>query len=145
MSSTLMKDSSHIKDISKKYAISADTLRHYLRIGLLSPQKDTSGYHQFAKQDEKVLRFILDARELGFTLQDIRQLITDSEQGHSPCPNARQLIELRLSQSRKKLASLQALVNRMEKATESWKTLPDCEPCGAHICHLIEGALHEPS
>jgi len=109
----------------------------------LTPSKDDSGYHRFGESEIQTLKFILNARELGFTLEDIQQLLDDAERGESPCPHARALIELRLQQAREKLSSLQALVERMEDATATWKTMPDCEPCGQHICHLIEGAHHE--
>jgi len=132
-----------VNEVARHFDVSPDTVRHYVRIGLLQPGKDESGYHRFLPADLKVLGFILNARELGFTLDDIRQLLDDADKGESPCPHAREMIELRLSQARQKLASLQALVSRMEEATEAWRVMPDCSPCGEHICHLIEGVNHE--
>lgn len=132
-----------VNEVAKQFAVNANTVRHYVRIGLLSPPKDASGYHRFGKSEAQTLGFILNARELGFTLEDIQQLLNDASRGESPCPHARELIELRLDQARDKLASLQALVERMEQATASWQSIPDCEPCGQHICHLIEGTHHE--
>ena len=138
-----MSASLRVQEVATRFAVNADTVRHYVRIGLVQPGKDDSGYHRFNDEDLKVLGFILNARELGFTLDDIRQLLDDAGRGESPCPHARELIELRLSQARQKLASLESLVRRMEDATRAWKEMPDCEPCGEHICHLIEGAQHE--
>lgn len=132
-----------VNEVAKQFGVNANTVRHYVRIGLINPPKDESGYHRFGKKEAQTLRFILNARELGFTLEDIQQLLDDASRGESPCPHARELIELRLDQARDKLASLQALVERMEQATASWQSIPDCEPCGQHICHLIEGAHHE--
>ncbi|TNC91127.1 MerR family transcriptional regulator [Thalassolituus sp.] len=138
-----MSASLRVQEVATRFAVNADTVRHYVRIGLVQPGKDDSGYHRFNDEDLKVLGFILNARELGFTLDDIRQLLDDAGRGESPCPHARELIELRLSQARQKLASLESLVRRMEDATRAWEDMPDCEPCGEHICHLIEGAQHE--
>jgi DNA-binding transcriptional MerR regulator len=132
-----------VNEVAKQFGVNANTVRHYVRIGLINPPKDESGYHRFGKNEAQTLRFILNARELGFTLEDIQQLLDDASRGESPCPHARELIELRLDQARDKLASLQALVERMEQATASWQSIPDCEPCGQHICHLIEGTHHE--
>lgn len=129
--------------IAKAFEINVNTVRHYVRMGLLRPRKDESGYHQFGDEERRRLRFILSARELGFTLDDIAQLLSAAEDGASPCPQARDLIEQRLNDARAKLASLQALVQRMEATTQQWRSLPDCQPCGAHICHLIEGVHHE--
>jgi|TARA_B110000008_G_C16593443_1_gene413356 DNA-binding transcriptional MerR regulator len=138
-----MASSYKVNQVAKHFSINANTVRHYVRIGLLTPPKDDSGYHVFSESEMQTLRFILNARELGFTLEDIKQLLEDAGRGESLCPHARALIELRLKQAREKLASLKALVERMEEATAAWKTMPDCEPCGQHICHLIEGAHHE--
>ncbi|WP_300428099.1 MerR family transcriptional regulator [uncultured Thalassolituus sp.] len=138
-----MSASLRVQQVATRFSVNADTVRHYVRIGLVQPGKDDSGYHRFNDEDLKVLGFILNARELGFTLDDIRQLLDDAGRGESPCPHARELIELRLSQARQKLASLESLVRRMEDATRAWEGMPDCEPCGEHICHLIEGAQHE--
>ena len=90
-----------------------------------------------------LVSFILSARDLGFSLEDIRTLLDDAGRGESPCPHARSLIEERLTDARRQLASLQSLVERMEQATRQWRDQPDCEPCGDHICHLIEGVRHE--
>lgn len=138
-----MPASLRVQEAAERFGVSADTVRHYVRIGLIQPPKDESGYHRFGGSDLKVLGFVLNARELGFTLDDIRQLLNDAGRGESPCPHARELIELRLTQARARLASLEALVKRMESATSAWQEMPDCAPCGEHICHLIEGVHHE--
>ena len=138
-----MSASLRVQEAAQHFGVNSDTVRHYVRIGLVQPLKDDSGYHRFAEADLKVLGFVLNARELGFTLEDIRQLLDDAGRGESPCPHARELIELRLNQARSKLASLAALVQRMEEATAAWQRMPDCAPCGEHICHLIEGVHHE--
>lgn len=132
-----------VSQLAGEYRVNADTIRHYVRIGLLNPPKDESGYHRFSAREQKKLRFILTARDLGFSLDDIRTLLDDAARGESPCPHARTLIEDRLIDARKQLANLQAMVERMEDATRRWRQLPDCAPCGEHICHLIEGDHHE--
>jgi len=129
--------------VAAQFDINVNTVRHYVRMGLLHPPKDASGYHRFGEKEQRTLGFILNARELGFTLDDVALLLADAAKGESPCPHARELIEVRLAEARRKLASLQALVERMERATGEWQARPDCEPCGEHICHLIEGTHHE--
>ncbi len=130
-------------ELAKKFAINVNTVRHYVRAGLLTPEKDVSGYHSFGSEEVRRLSFILRARELGFTLDDIQQHLMDATQGQTLCPQSRELIELRLREAQEKLTNMQALVHRMESAVEEWKRLPDCSPCGDHICHLIEGGHYE--
>lgn len=128
-----------VQQLARLSGTGADTIRHYVRIGLLTPAKGSNGYHQFNDSDARRLSFILQARQLGFTLDDIGQIMAQAEHGESPCPTVRQLIEPRLSEARSRLAAMQQLVERMEKAVEQWQHQPDCQPCGTHICHLIEG------
>jgi len=132
-----------VQQLAQQQNVNANTIRHYVRIGLLSPQKDSSGYHNFGQSEQKRLAFILQARDLGFTLDDIQHILLLAGQGESPCPTVRQLIEPRLDDARAKLAAMQHLVERMEAAVQQWQQQPDCHPCGDHICHLIEG-VHQP-
>lgn len=128
-----------VQQLAKDTGVNADTVRHYVRIGLLTPEKSDNGYHQFTSKDARRLYFIMQARQLGFTLDDIAQILAEAERGESPCPTVRQLIEPRLTEARARLAAMQQLVERMEKAVQQWQHQPDCHPCGRHICHLIEG------
>lgn len=128
-----------VQELARREQISADTIRHYVRIGLLQPDKAANGYHLFSPADQQRLRFIRQARDLGFTLDDIQKILQQAGRGSSPCPTVRNLIEPRLAEARSRLQAMQALVERMEKAVASWQTMPDCHPSGDHICHLIEG------
>ena len=128
-----------VQELARSEQVSADTIRHYVRIGLLQPPKGINGYHQFGDAEQKRLRFIRQARDLGFTLEDIERILHEAGRGSSPCPTVRQLIEPRLLEARARLQAMQALVERMETAVASWQAMPDCHPCGDHICHLIEG------
>ena len=128
-----------VQELARSEQVSADTIRHYVRIGLLQPPKSSNGYHQFGNAEQKRLRFIRQARDLGFTLEDIENILREAGRGSSPCPTVRQLIEPRLLEARARLQAMQALVERMETAVASWQAMPDCHPCGDHICHLIEG------
>lgn len=127
-----------VQELARCEQVSADTIRHYVRIGLLRPVKKHNGYHEFTASDQHRLRFIRQARDLGFTLDDIQTILHEAGRGSSPCPTVRHLIEPRLAEARSRLQAMQALVERMEKAVASWQAMPDCHPSGDHICHLIE-------
>lgn len=127
-----------VKQLAEQLNISPDTIRYYVRIGLLNPIKGENGYHAFTKADQKHLHFILSARDLGFTLEDIQLILLEVNQGKTPCPTVRQLIETRLCDAKSRLRSMQALVQRMESAVSRWAELPNCQPCREHICHLVE-------
>lgn len=128
-----------VKALATTTGVSSDTVRFYTREGLLRPKKNpANGYHEYQSSDVKRLDFILKARQLAFSVEDIKTLLEQSDRGETPCPTARALIEERLSEMERRLQELQKLCRRMRSATQTWKTTPDCKPCDQHICHLIE-------
>ncbi len=132
---------------ARKAGITPDTVRHYVRIGLLHPHRDpVNRYRLFSQRDVMRLQFIRQARDLGYTLSEIRQIFEDSARGHSPCPRVREIIQRRIGENRARLTELDRLQTRMEAALEKWNTMPDGVPDGDSVCHLIESvSISEPS
>ncbi len=129
----------NLSELARRADVTADTVRHYTRIGLLSPGRNqNNGYRNYNLVDFARLGFICKARLLGFSLTDIREILQHSQLGNSPCPQVRQIIEQRLQENRLKLQELLALQARMEQAVAQWSLMPDGLPDGEAICHLIE-------
>lgn len=62
--------------LAKEAKVHIETLRYYERLGLLpEPPRRTSGYREYPKESVPLLRFIKRAQELGFTLQEIEELL----------------------------------------------------------------------
>jgi len=128
-----------VSEVSKLANVTADTVRHYVQLGLLTPTRNPSnGYKLFKDDDVKLLKFICLAKGLGFTLSDISKILNHSNKAQSPCPTVREIIEQRIVDNKQKLSELNALQARMENALKMWKNMPDGEPDGDAICHLIE-------
>lgn len=128
-----------VKQIAEALEISVDTVRYYTRIGLIVPNKSHNGYKYYRPQDIARLRFILSARSLGFSVNDIQEILATSTQTNTPCPTVRRLIELRLKETEKRYNDMHDLRERMRKATHDWQNKPDQPPTADTICHLIEG------
>lgn len=115
------------------------TVRHYTRIGLLKPSRDLrNGYKIYKRSDRERLRFIVSAKELGFTLAEIEDILDHAVHGDSPCPMVRQVVENRVLENRQKIRELKRLQKRLESALDMWKTLKNETPTGDSICFLIE-------
>lgn len=128
-----------VAKLAKETRVNTDTIRYYVRIGLLKPEREkVNNYHIFSPQDANQLKFIHHAKHLGYTLKEIQQIIKQSEAGNSPCPIVREIIQNRIEDTRRKVQELQDLQRRMEAALQQWKDMPDGEPDGHCICHLIE-------
>lgn len=128
-----------VKELSRSTRMTPDAIRHYVRIGLLTPSRDPdNGYKLFNGHDIKKVNFIYRAKGLGFSLSDIQTIFDHSTTGQSPCPVVREIIQKRISENRNRLAELNRLQLRMDETLEKWKTMPDGEPDGEAICYLIE-------
>lgn len=115
------------------------TVRHYTNIGLLKPSRNkTNNYKIYHHSDIILLRFINNAKDLGFNLKEISEILTEAESGHSPCPLVREIIEKRIRENREKIRQMQELQNKMEKTRASWAKMEDALPNGHSVCHLIE-------
>jgi DNA-binding transcriptional MerR regulator len=80
------------------------TIRHYTNIGLLKPIRHPgNNYKVYQFSDTTRLRFILAAKNLGFTLTDISQILDEAQHGNSPCPLVRDIIKLRIEENQRKI------------------------------------------
>jgi len=128
-----------VTGLSKLANVTSGSVRHYVRIGLLDPIRNPeNGYKLFKTDDVKKLKFIRQAKGLGFTLADISKILNHSRKGKSACPIVRTIIEQHIEENKIRLLEFVALQNRMENALKNWQDMPDGEPDGDAICHLIE-------
>ncbi|CBV43736.1 MerR family transcriptional regulator [Halomonas elongata] len=126
-------------DLARRAGVTAETVRHYTREGLLAPERDPdNGYQRYDSTDLERLRFIQRARTLGFSVAEIRQILEHADHGDSPCPLVRDLMAERLPEIRARIRELEALASRMEQALEAWSDMPDGTPDGHSLCRLIE-------
>ncbi|MEZ5423521.1 MAG: MerR family DNA-binding protein [Pyrinomonadaceae bacterium] len=125
--------------LAKRANVPLFTVRYYTRIGLLKPTRnDLNGYKIYSAADRDRLRFILSAKELGFTLAEIEEILGHSTSGDSPCPMVRDVVERRIEENRQKIAELRRLQKRLETAAEMWRGIENSPPDGHTVCRLIE-------
>ncbi|MBD3657294.1 MULTISPECIES: MerR family transcriptional regulator [Marinobacter] len=128
-----------VKEIAQAAGVNPDTVRFYTREGLLSPARNPdNNYQQYDADDLRRLRFARKARQLGFSLPEIRAILDQADDHHSPCPMVREVFEQRLAEVEREIAELQQLRERMTTALSAWREMPDGTPDGHTICRLIE-------
>ncbi len=125
--------------LAKKANVPVYTIRHYTNIGLLKPVRDPgNGYKVYQFSDTTRLRFILAAKNLGFTLTEISHILDEAKHGNSPCPLVRDIIKLRIEENQRKIKELKQLQKKMESAVNNWSEMQNSIPNGDSVCHLIE-------
>ena len=125
--------------LAKQSGTTPHAVRYYTRMGLLSPARNPeNGYRQYKPSEVSWLRFIRQAKALGYTLHEIQEIMHDRDEGNSPCPRVREILQRRIVENRRHLQELLELQDRMETALEQWSDMPDSKSSGHSVCHLIE-------
>ena len=128
-----------VNQLANETGVSVDTVRYYTRIGFLKPTKNPSnGYKEYCAKEKRLIGFILSARQLGFSVSDIAEILDTANQGASPCPLSRRLIQQRLEETETRFQESTQLRQRMYAAIREWNKKQDRAPTGDMICHLIE-------
>jgi MerR family transcriptional regulator, mercuric resistance operon regulatory protein len=125
---------------SKQTGCHIETIRYYERIGLLAtPSRSASGYRRYALEHLKRLMFVRRARDLGFTLDEIRRLLRLADRRERTCTQARNLATAHLRDVQVKMKDLRAMERVLKQmiARCADGTLPDCP--------LIEALFRTPS
>jgi DNA-binding transcriptional MerR regulator len=125
-----------ISELAGAFGIRPSTLRFYERIGILSPAGRVSGRRRYDEAAERRLAFILSARESGFTLTEIKGLISAAAQGTSPRRLWRDAAAVKRDRLEKEIRRLKAVRQSLEQKTACrCKTLQDCEKLLARKRH----------
>lgn len=96
--------------------VSIDTVRYYEREGLLpKPARRPSGYREYGPDDVERLRFVRRAKELGFRLDEIAELLSLTDDRHADMKGVKRKAEERLEQVETKIAELQRVKRGLEK------------------------------
>ena len=95
---------------ARRAGVGIDTIRYYEREGLLpTPQRRASGYRDYSRDSVARLRFIRRAKELGFTLADIRELLALSTERERGVGSVKQRAATRLAEVEQRIRELQRM------------------------------------
>jgi len=127
-----------IGHVAKESGIGIETIRFYERNGLIEePPRRESGYREYSQEIIPRLRFIKRAKELGFSLREIGEILSMRSRGHARCKDVKVHAEQKLSDIESKIRDLK----KMRKAILSLKgrcsdaaSLKECP-----ILHSLEG------
>lgn len=128
-----------IGEVATRAGVNQQTLRYYERRGILArPRRASSGYRQYPADTVRLIRFIKRAQDLGFTLEEIEELIALRQSSARKRDEARVLAAKKMRDIDEKLARLQAMRSAL------YTLIDHCE-CGREtlVCPILE-ALEEP-
>ncbi len=123
-----------IGELSRRSRVNIETIRYYERIKMLpAPPRTAGGRRVYGPAETRTLAFIRRARELGFTLDEIRALLTlSADDGPDACGEVRALAADHLGDVRAKIRDLRAMEHVLADAVRR------CDAGEAPGCPLIE-------
>ena len=130
----------HIGQLAKLANVRPDTVRFYERDGLLArPERSPAGYRIYDEAALKRLRFIKQAQALGFSLDEVRRILSLRGRGKETCRCVIAMAQTTLVETEKKLKELQKFRDVLKANLARWQQ--SSEQGGqivAEFCSLIE-------
>jgi len=120
--------------LAREVGVNLETVRYYERRGLLpKPPRSTSGYRLFPAEAARRLRFIRRAQELGFSLGEIRELLSLRVASTAKSADVRRRARAKITDIEAKIRSLESITKTLRELTKA------CSGCGSvRDCPILE-------
>lgn len=107
-----------IGQVARGAGVGIETVRFYEREGLLEvPPRRDSGYRQYREEVVDRLRFIRRAKDLGFSLKEIKELLALRVDSSTTCAEVRRKAEAKVADVEEKIEALQRIKKALKKLT----------------------------
>ncbi|WP_067834687.1 MerR family transcriptional regulator [Nocardia lijiangensis] len=117
-------------ELAARARVNAQTLRYYERRGLLTrPPRSPGGYRSYPDSAVETVRFVKRAQELGFSLDEIAELLQLADGGPDDCDSARALAEARITQLAERIADLQRMQRSLTELIATCQLPPARRSC----------------
>ena len=123
-----------IGQVAKRAGINLQTIRYYERQGILAPVSRTdAGYRMFSSESVRRIHFIKRAQELGFSLKEIKDLLSLRLDAHTTQADIRKRARAKIADVEQKILHLRAIHASLLRMAK------DCSGCGAlKDCPILE-------
>ncbi len=110
-----------IGEVAAKSRVSRKALRLYEAAGVLPPPARTpAGYRVYGRETLRVLAFVIQARRLGFSLEEIKEIVAIKRSGQLPCSHVRQLVRRKVADLDRTVRGLTAARYALRSLLRSW-------------------------
>jgi DNA-binding transcriptional MerR regulator len=128
-----------IKELSERSNLPAQTIRYYESIDLLPPPRRLpNGYRDYDERDVDRLQFVAGARHLGFSLNDISEILALRDRREPPCRVVLNMLSEKADEISQRIVELQHLETELQQLYTLGATFPTDDVDGKEcVCHLI--------
>lgn len=133
----------NIGEVAERAGVTAPTIRYYESIGLLKKAaRSGGGYRRYSEATVAELEFIKKARALGFSLEEIGEIVQLTRSGKRPCARVMDLAKTRLADVDEQMRSLSMFRTQLAAEISRWEVPVDSECDG--MCQMIDSSRPDP-
>jgi DNA-binding transcriptional MerR regulator len=128
-----------IMELTRQTNLSAKTIRYYEEIGLLpQPRRLNNGYRDYGETDVERVKFVVGARNLDFSLDDIDEILALRDRRQAPCRVVLDMLQQRADQVSQRIKELRRLEADLRGLYNLGQTFPMDNVDGKNcVCHLV--------
>lgn len=129
-----------VGELAERAGVGVQTLHYYERLGLLpKPDRSASNYRLYLPDALRRVQFIKKAQSLGFTLEEIKEILALRGQGRAPCRCVADVGKKHLQELDARIAALQEFRRSLAAVVPKWeKETSRQRKCAGEFCDLIE-------
>lgn len=117
-----MKPGLLIGEVASRTGVSADTVRHYERKGLLGKvARDGSGYRRYPEEVVDRIHVVRRALGIGFTLDELSRIFRQRDNGKAPCASVFRLATRKAAELDEQIAAMTALRAALGETLAAWE------------------------
>jgi DNA-binding transcriptional MerR regulator len=132
-------------ELARLTGVSADTLRHYERKGLIQrPRRSRNGYREYPFVALERVRLIRSALSVGFTIDELARILKERDKGGAPCRKVRELAQAKLEEAEQQLSRITALRDELRVLLQEWDGALESGETGNRARLLESLALRNP-
>jgi DNA-binding transcriptional MerR regulator len=128
-----------IQELATRSGTTAKTIRYYESIKLLpAPKRKANGYRDYEESDVERLKFVLGARHLDLSLDDIREILDMRDRREAPCRTVLDRMTQKADEIARRILELQELESELRQLHTLGLTFPMNDIDGKNcVCHLV--------
>lgn len=117
-------------EVAAQAQVNTQTLRYYERRGLLpEPERSPSGYRAYSADAVRLVRFVKRAQALGFTLEEIEELLHLAGGGPAACEEATAMARTRITDLEQRIAQLVGMRDALTQLVDTCEQPRDQRDC----------------
>lgn len=127
----------NIGEVSKRAELNSKAVRRYEALGIIPKAgRSSAGYRQYSQNDVHVLQFVKRARELGFSMKDIKQLVSLWRNKTRPSSQVKSIATKHATELEKKLSEIKAMLKTINELMKG------CHGDDRPDCPILDGLEH---